>query len=117
MVSEITFGDFAKLASRQNLTPECLAQRFAGKIDRMSSESGSKEDGSVMEDPSGCLADKNANLSTRPFRIRRGDHRIRDFPLKVIYSRVAPLSRECRADLCRLVSTRSPDSLKSRPST
>jgi hypothetical protein len=58
MVSEITFGDFAKLASRQNLTSECLAQRFAGKIDRMSSEGGAEEDGGVMEDPSGYLTER-----------------------------------------------------------
>ena len=34
-MSEVTFGDFAKLASkRRRLTPECLAQRFAGKVER-----------------------------------------------------------------------------------
>jgi hypothetical protein len=31
---EVTFSDFAKLATKRKLTPECLAQRFAGKIDR-----------------------------------------------------------------------------------
>jgi hypothetical protein len=34
MVSEITLGDFAKLASKRRLTPECLAERFVGKIER-----------------------------------------------------------------------------------
>src|ERR1700747_2540239 len=33
-MSELTFSDFAKLASKRRLTPECLAQRFAGKIER-----------------------------------------------------------------------------------
>ena len=50
----------------------------------MSSESGAEKDGRVMEDPSGCLADKTANLSTRPSRIRKGEDRIRDFPLGII---------------------------------
>jgi hypothetical protein len=31
---EVTFGDFAKLASKRRLTPERLAERFAGKIER-----------------------------------------------------------------------------------
>jgi hypothetical protein len=31
---EVTFSDFAKLATKRKLTSECLAQRFAGKIDR-----------------------------------------------------------------------------------
>jgi hypothetical protein len=31
---EVTFGDFAKLTSKRRLTPERLAQRFAGRIDR-----------------------------------------------------------------------------------
>jgi hypothetical protein len=33
---EITFSDFAKLAQRRGLTPEFLAERFSGKIDRPS---------------------------------------------------------------------------------
>jgi len=33
-MTEVTFADFAKLATKRKLTPECLAQRFAGKIDR-----------------------------------------------------------------------------------
>jgi hypothetical protein len=33
-MSELTFSDFAKLASKRRLTPECLAERFAGKIER-----------------------------------------------------------------------------------
>jgi hypothetical protein len=33
-MSELTFGDFAKLANKRRLTPECLAERFAGKIER-----------------------------------------------------------------------------------
>jgi hypothetical protein len=31
---EVTFSDFAKLATKRRLTPECLAQRFAGWIDK-----------------------------------------------------------------------------------
>jgi hypothetical protein len=39
--------------------------------------------GGVREDPSGCLVDKTASLSTRPSQIReRGINRIRDFPLR-----------------------------------
>ena len=33
-MTEVTFADFAKLASKRRLNPKCLAQRFAGKIDR-----------------------------------------------------------------------------------
>ena len=36
MMREITFGDFAKLASKRGLTAECLAERFANKIERAS---------------------------------------------------------------------------------
>ena len=32
--SKTLHSDFAKLASKRRLTPECLAQRFAGKIER-----------------------------------------------------------------------------------
>lgn len=35
-MTEITFGDFAKLASRRGLTPEYLAERFTNKIERLS---------------------------------------------------------------------------------
>ena len=31
---EVIFVDFAKFASKRKITPECLAERFAGKIDR-----------------------------------------------------------------------------------
>jgi len=33
-MTEVTFADFAKLASKRRLTPERLAQRFAGRIDK-----------------------------------------------------------------------------------
>jgi hypothetical protein len=33
---EVTFGDFAKLATRRGLTAECLAERFTDKIERPS---------------------------------------------------------------------------------
>jgi hypothetical protein len=33
---EVTFGDFAKLASKRRLTPEYLAERFTDKIERPS---------------------------------------------------------------------------------
>jgi hypothetical protein len=33
---EVTFGDFAKLATRRGLTPEYLAERFTDKIERPS---------------------------------------------------------------------------------
>ena len=35
-MSEITFGDFAKLATKRGLTPEYLAERFTDKIERPS---------------------------------------------------------------------------------
>jgi hypothetical protein len=33
-MSELTFSDFAKLANKRGLTPQCLAERFANKIER-----------------------------------------------------------------------------------
>ena len=33
-MSELTFSDFAKLANKRGLTPQCLAERFADKIER-----------------------------------------------------------------------------------
>ena len=76
----------------------------------MSSESGSKEDGSVMEDPSGCLADKTANLSTRPSR-PEGEHRIGDLPLRDYYCRPARVGQE-RADLQKACSNEVSDCSK-----
>ena len=35
-MTEVNFGDFAKLASRRGLTPEYLAERFTNKIERPS---------------------------------------------------------------------------------
>jgi len=34
MRGEVTFGDFAKLATKRGLTPEYLAERFINKIER-----------------------------------------------------------------------------------
>ena len=35
-MTEVNFGDFAKLANRRGLTPEYLAERFTNKIERPS---------------------------------------------------------------------------------
>ena len=35
-MSEVTFSDFAKLARKRGLSPEYLAERFTGKIERPS---------------------------------------------------------------------------------
>ena len=153
---EVIFVDFAKFASKRKITPECLAERFAGKIDRpgeffdrvfkgqyaaviipyrsvvafysselkchqdavgrvrvctcgcgqpvsdrqkwagasCSQRAGAEKDG-VMKEPSGCLADKTANLSTRPSRIRkRGSNQIRHFPLGSYYCRARSVGQE-----------------------
>jgi hypothetical protein len=62
----------------------------------MSSESGSKEGGSVMEDPSGCLADKTANLSTRPSRIRKENTGSETCPLGIIIAGLHELVKRGR---------------------
>lgn len=35
-MTEVTFGDFAKLAAKRGLTPEYLGERFTNKIERPS---------------------------------------------------------------------------------